>query len=318
MGSYIGRRLLYCIPVIILVSIMAFSLLHLSGGDPAAMMLGDGADPAVIARVRTELGLDKPLYEQYWTWLSKAAQGDLGRSILPSRLRVGEAIVQRAPFTLELVCCASCSPLVIGLPIGILAGVRAGFTRFDIIASNIAILGIAIPEFPARPAADPGGLPLVALAASLGRIRRPRSGPRSELPSDGPAVHHPRPLFWLAFIVRITRVSIHRGPAARVHHHRPSKGSAGRGVVLRHAMRPAPMPVVTIIGLQPGAVLGGSIIIEAIFALPGLGKLTIHGGFTAATFPCCRARSVLSIGFVLVNIAVDVAYAYLDPRIRYG
>lgn len=315
MASYIGRRLLYCIPVLLLVSIMAFSLLHLSGGDPAAMMLGDGADPAVIARVRSELGLDKPLYEQYWSWLSKAATGDLGRSILPSRLRVGDAIAQRAPVTLELGLLAMLLSLVIGLPVGVIAGVRAG-SRFDVIASNIAVLGIAIPNFL---------LALVLiLVVSLWLRWLPPSGYTPFVLDAGqnlrqmtlPAIT--LGAFLVAFIVRITRASLIEVMQREYIMTARAKGLTARWVVVRHAIRPALMPVVTIIGLQLGAVLGGSIIIEAIFALPGLGKLTIDAIYSR-DFPMLQGSIlVLSIGFVLVNIAVDVAYAYLDPRIRYG
>src|SRR5262245_62064604 len=146
MTSYILRRLLYAIPVVLLVSVMAFSLLHISGGDPVAMMLGEGADPAAIARVRQELGLDRPLYEQYWAWLSKAATGDLGRSILPSRFRVGDLIAQRAPVTIELGMLAMLLSLVVGIPLGVVSGVRHG-SRFDRVSTNLCMLGVAIPNF---------------------------------------------------------------------------------------------------------------------------------------------------------------------------
>src|SRR5690349_19374234 len=120
---------------------MAFSLLHLSGGDPAAMMLGENADPAVIAQVRQGLGLDRPLYEQYWSWLSLAAQGDLGRSILPSRFMVGSMIQQRAPITVQLGLIAMALSIVVGIPVGIVAGSRHR-SRFDRIATNISVLGV--------------------------------------------------------------------------------------------------------------------------------------------------------------------------------
>jgi peptide/nickel transport system permease protein len=313
--TYIAKRLVYAIPVVLLVSVMAFSLLHLSGGDPARMMLGDGADPAVIARVRADLGLDRPYHEQYWQWLSRAAQGDLGRSILPSRFRVGDAIAQRAPVTVQLGLMGMALALVIGIPVGIFAGVRPG-SRLDAIASNVSMLGIAIPNFLLAL--------LLILVFSLWLRLLPPSGytpPGANLGQNLRQMALPSitmGAFLVAFIVRITRASILEVMQREFITTARSKGLAPRGVVLRHAIKPALMPVVTIVGLQLGAVLGGSIIIESIFALPGLGKLTIDSIYSR-DFPMLQGSLlVLSIGFVLVNIAVDVAYAYLDPRIRYG
>jgi peptide/nickel transport system permease protein len=313
--TYILKRLLYAIPVVLLVSIMAFSLLHLSGGDPAAMMLGEGADPAVIAQVRQDLGLDQPLYQQYWTWLSRAAQGDLGRSILPSRFMVGSMIEQRAPITIQLGLIAMVLSVVVGIPVGLVAGTRHR-SRFDRIATNIAVLGVAIPNFLLAL--------LLILVFSLWLRWLPPSGytpPSVNLGQNLRQMALPAitlALFLVAFIVQMTRSSIIEVMQREYITTARSKGLSERGVVLRHAIRPALMPVVTIVGLQLGTVLGGSIIIEEIFALPGLGKLTIDSIYSR-DFPMLQGCVlVLSIGFVLVNILVDISYAYLDPRIRYG
>jgi peptide/nickel transport system permease protein len=313
-AAHIAKRLIYSIPVVLLVSIWAFSLLHLSGGDPAQMMLGEGADPVVIARVRADLGLDRPLHEQYWNWLSKAAQGDLGRSILPSRLRVGDAIMQRAPVTVQLGLMAMVVSLMIGIPAGILAGVKSG-TRFDFIVSNLAVVGIAIPNFLLAL--------LLILVFSLYLRVLPPSGytpPAIDLAQNLRQMVLPSltlGAFLMAFVMRITRASILEVMQRDFIRTGRSKGLSEKTIVLRHAVKPALMPVVTITGLQLGAVLGGSVIIESIFALPGLGKLTIDSIY-ARDFPMLQGSLlVLAIGFVLVNIAVDVSYTYLDPRIRY-
>jgi peptide/nickel transport system permease protein len=246
-AAHIAKRLIYAIPVVLLVSIWAFSLLHLSGGDPAQMMLGDGADPEVIARVRADLGLDRPLHEQYWSWLSKAAQGDLGRSILPSRIRVGDAIQQRAPVTFQLGIMAMVLSLAIGVPLGILAGVRSG-TRFDFIVSNLAIVGIAIPNFLLAL--------LVILTFSLWLRVLPPSG---YTPSGVDFGQNLRQMvlpsitlgaFLLAFVMRITRASILEVMQRDFIRTGRSKGLSEKAVVVRHAVKPALMPVVTITGLQ--------------------------------------------------------------------
>src|SRR5687767_5865652 len=124
MLPYIARRLIWGVPVVLLVSVVVFSFLHLSGGDPALMMLGENADPVVVELVRKDLGLDKPIPEQYWNWISKAARGDLGRSILPSRFRVGDLILQRAPVTIQLALSGIFLGILIGIPLGIITGIN--------------------------------------------------------------------------------------------------------------------------------------------------------------------------------------------------
>jgi peptide/nickel transport system permease protein len=312
---FIAKRLLYGIPVIMLVSVMAFSLVHLSGGDPAIMMLGEGADPVTIARVRADLGLDRPYHEQYFTWLSKAVTGDLGRSILPSRFRVGDAIAQRAMVTVELGLLAILLSVVIGVPLGIWSGVKTR-TPVDVITSNIAVIGIAIPNFLLAL--------LMILFFSLWLRWLPPSGytsPQLDLGQNLRQMTLPvvtLSFFLVAFIQRITRASILETMSKEYITTARAKGMSELMVVLRHAVKPSLMPVVTIVGLQLGAVLGGSIIIESIFALPGLGKLTIDSIYSR-DFPMLQGTVLmLSIGFVLVNIVVDITYAYIDPRVRYG
>lgn len=314
MTLYIAKRLLYTIPVVLIVSIMVFSLLHLAGGDPAALMLGEQADPELLAQVRQDMGLDRPLYEQYWNWLSRAARGDLGRSIHPTRDYVSDLILQRFPVTLQLGLQAMLLSLIVGIPFGVMAGMKRG-SRLDLLALNFSSLGISMPGFLLAlilifvfslllrwlPAS--GYLP--PLKDPIGNLRQ------MALPTVTMAA------FLSAFVVRMTRSSVVDVMSQEFIVTARAKGLRELVVVRRHALKVALIPVLTIVGLQLGHVLGGSVIVEYIFALPGLGKLIIDAVY-ARDFPVVQgAILVMSVGFVLVNLAVDLIYGYLDPRIKY-
>lgn len=314
MTLYIAKRLLYTIPVVLIVSIMVFSLLHLAGGDPAALMLGEQADPELLAQVRQDMGLDRPLYEQYWNWLSRAARGDLGRSIHPTRDYVSDLILQRFPVTLQLGLQAMLLSLIVGIPFGVMAGMKRG-SRLDLLALSFSSLGISMPGFLLAlilifvfslllrwlPAS--GYLP--PLKDPIGNLRQ------MALPTVTMAA------FLSAFVVRMTRSSVVDVMSQEFIVTARAKGLRELVVVRRHALKVALIPVLTIVGLQLGHVLGGSVIVEYIFALPGLGKLIIDAVY-ARDFPVVQgAILVMSVGFVLVNLAVDLIYGYLDPRIKY-
>lgn len=314
MTLYIAKRLLYTIPVVLIVSIMVFSLLHMAGGDPAAMMLGEQADPELLAQVRKDMGLDRPLYEQYWNWLSRAARGDLGRSIHPTRDYVSDLILQRLPVTLQLGLQAMLLSLIVGIPFGVMAGMKRG-SRLDLLALNFSSLGISMPGFLLalilifvfslllRWLPPSGYLP--PLKDPIGNLRQ------MALPTVTMAA------FLSAFVVRMTRSSVVDAMSQEFIVTARAKGLRELVVVRRHALKVALIPVVTIVGLQLGHVLGGSVIVEYIFALPGLGKLIIDAVY-ARDFPVVQgAILVMSVGFVLVNLAVDLIYGYLDPRIKY-
>lgn len=314
MADYILRRLLYLVPVMLLVTVLVFSLLHIAGGDPAALMLGVDATPSDIARVQRELGLDRPLYEQYLTWLGRAAQGDLGRSIQPVRYRVSDLILQGMPVTVQLALQALLLSLAIGIPLGVLAGRKRG-SRLDLLALNISAWGISIPSFLL-------GLILIFLF-SLALRWAPSMGyvpPLKDFISNLRYMILPTitlSTYLTAIVVRMTRSSVLEAMSQDFIITARAKGLRELLVVRRHALKVALIPVVTVVGLQFGHILGGSVVIEYIFALPGLGRLTIDAVY-ARDFPVVQgAVLVMSIGFVLVNLAVDLLYGYLDPRIKY-
>jgi peptide/nickel transport system permease protein len=313
--GHVLRRLISVIPVVLIVSVVSFSLVELTGADPAVAMLGESADPQTLARVRSEMALDRPIYERYWRWLSGALTGDLGRSILPTRYPVMQLIGQRAPVTLELGLLALALAVVCGLPLGIIAGVRPG-SWTDRIVSQAAFVGVAVPNFLV-------GLMLILVFAVWLRWVPP-SGYVAATQDLGanfrqmllPAIT--MAAFLNAFMVRITRASIAEVMRRDFIRTARGKGLTPRSVVVRHALKAALIPVITITGLQLGAVLGGSIVVETIFSLPGLGRLTVESIY-ARDFPVLQGTVLmLSIAFVLTNTLVDIAYGYLDPRIRYG
>lgn len=315
MTAYVARRLLYLVPVVILVSILVFSLLHLAGGDPAAMMLGENATPQDVARLRVEMGLDRPLHEQYLTWLGRVARGDLGRSIHPTRFYVSDLILQRLPVTLQLGLQAMVLSLIVGVPFGVMAGRKRG-SRLDLLALNLSAFGISMPGFLL-------GLVLIFVFSLLLRW----VPPSGYLPPLKDPIGNLRLMilptatmaaFLFAFVVRMTRSAVVEAMSQDFIITARAKGLSELLVVRRHALKVALIPVVTIVGLQLGQVLGGSVIVEYIFALPGIGKLTIDAVY-ARDFPVVQGSIlVMSVGFVLVNLAVDLIYGYLDPRIKYN
>lgn len=314
MAAYATRRLIYLVPVVILVSILVFSLLHIAGGDPAALMLGMDATPEDIARVQRDFGLDKPLHEQYLTWLSRAARWDLGRSIQPARYQVSELILQRLPVTLQLGLQAMALSLIIGIPLGVAAGRKRG-SKLDLMALNISAFCISTPGF----------LLALMLVFVFSLMLRwvPSSG---YMPPDRDLVANIRLMilptvtmaaFLSAFVVRMTRSSVVDAMSQEFITTARAKGLREALVVRRHALKVALIPVVTIIGLQLDYVLGGSVIIEYIFALPGLGKLMIDAVY-GRDFPVVQGVVlIMSMGFVLINLGVDLIYGFLDPRIKY-
>ena len=314
MGLYILRRLLAMVPVLILVSLIVFSLIHLTPGDPAISMLGEEATPQAIAALRTKLGLDQPIPVQYVKWLGSVLRGDLGRSIR-SNQPVGEAIRERLPVTVELAILAMIVSLAIAIPAGIIAAMRRN-SALDASTTVVALLGVSLPNFflaillvlvfglklgwlppfGYKPLAqDPGGnlklmvLPAITLGTALAAIvtRMMRSSLLEVLDQD---------------YIRTAR----------------AKGLRESQMVRFHALKNALMPVVTIVGLQIGGLLGGAIITETIFALPGIGRLLVDSIFQR-DFPLVQGVVLfVSLAFLFSNFAVDLVYAYLDPRIRYS
>jgi peptide/nickel transport system permease protein len=305
MSRFLLRRLLLTLPVLLGVATLVFSLIHLIPGDPAQAMLGEGADPEQVARLRQQLGLDRPLAVQYGAYLAGAIRGDLGTSLRTAQ-PVAHVIAERVPATVELALVAMIVAILVAIPLGVIAAVWRG-TAIDQAAMTLALAGISMPNFWLGP------LLALILAVELGWL--PVSG-RGTLP------HLVLPAATLgialaAILARMTRASVLEElrelyvTAAR------ARGATRLRAVVRHAFRNSLIPVVTLVGLQFGAVLTGAVITETIFAWPGIGRLLIQSiGFR--DYPMVQGCILfIAVTYVAVNVLTDVVYGLLDPRIRY-
>lgn len=305
MLRYLVRRLALTIPVLLGVATLVFALIHLIPGDPAQAILGETAAQEDVDALRQRLGLDRPLLEQYALFLRGAVRGDLGTSLRTSE-PVAQAIIDRLPATLELAAAAMLVAIGFALPLGIIAAVKRA-TITDHLASTVSLLGISIPNFWLGP------LLAIVFAVELGWL--PVSGRGTLAHLVLPAVSLGAAL--AAILARMTRASLLeelREPyvqAAR------ARGASRTRAVLRHAFRNSLIPVVTLIGLQFGAVLTGAVITETIFAWPGIGRLLIQSiGFR--DYPLVQGCILfIAVTYVGMNLLTDLMYGVLDPRIRY-
>ncbi len=305
MVRFVIRRLLLTVPVLIGVATLVFSLIHLIPGDPAQAMLGETASPEDVEELRARLGLDRPLLTQYVGFLGGAVRGDLGRS-----LRTNEAVLpsllERMPATAELAFAAMLVAVVIAIPLGVAGAVWRG-TAIDHAAMTLSLAGVSIPNFWLGP------LLALVFAVELGWL--PVSGRGTLAHLVLPAVSLGAAL--AAILARMTRATLLeelREPyvqAAR------ARGASRSRAILRHAFRNSLIPVVTLLGLQFGAVLTGAVITETIFAWPGIGRLLIQSiGFR--DYPLVQGCILLiAITYVGVNLATDLLYGIIDPRIRF-
>ncbi len=287
------------------VATLVFSLIHLVPGDPVQAMLGDSASPQDVAELRGRLGLDRPLVAQYGIFLRDLAQGNLGTSLRTNQ-PVKAAILERLPATFELGAAAMAVAVVLAIPIGIVAAVKAG-TGVDYAATTASLLGISMPSFWLGP------LLAIVFSVTLGWFPVSGSGTLAHLVL--PAVTLGLPLS--ALLARMTRASVIeelREPyvlAAR------SRGVSRARAILRHAFRNSLIPIVTVLGLQIGAVLTGAIITETIFAWPGVGRLLIQS-INFRDYPLVQGCVLLiALTYVTMNLLTDLVYGLLDPRIRY-
>jgi ABC-type dipeptide/oligopeptide/nickel transport system permease component len=291
--------------VLLGVVTLVFSLIHLVPGDPVQAMLGDSASPQDVADLRARLGLDRPLYLQYGNFLAQLARGDLGTSLRTNQ-PVALSIRERMPATVELAVSAMLIATLLALPLGIIAAVWAG-TAIDYSATTLALIGISMPNFWLGP--------LLAIVFSIELGWLPVSGRGTLANLVLPAVTLGAPL--AAVLTRMTRASVIeelREPyviAAR------ARGVSRSRAVLEHAFRNSLIPIVTVLGLQTGAVLTGAVITETIFAWPGVGRLLIQS-INFRDYPLVQGCVLLiAISYVGVNLLTDLAYGLLDPRIRY-
>lgn len=333
MLGYVLRRLGMLLPVLLGVSFVVFLALHLVPGDPATAMLGERATPEAVAALREQLGLNDPFPVQYVRFLGRITRGNLGRSI-QSNNAVTSEIWLRFPATVELTLAAMALAVLLGVPAGVLSAARQ-YTLVDHLSMAGALVGVSMPIFWL-------GLVLIILFASLlplfpisGRIDVAIVVPRvtgflladSIFAGDGRALWESARYLALpgltlstvpmAIIARMTRSCMLESMRQDFVRTARAKGLAEGRVVMRHALRNALIPVITVIGLQFGYLLGGAILTETIFAWPGLGRLTVDA-INARDYPLVQGAVLLfAVTFVVVNLAVDLVYGAIDPRIRY-
>lgn len=293
------------IPVLIGVATLVFSLIHLVPGDPAQAMLGEGAAPDDIIELRARLGLDRPLAEQYVAFLRGLLVGDLGTSFRTSQ-PVTAAIAERLPATLELAAASMVAAIIAAIPLGVVAAVWKG-TVIDHTAMTLALAGISIPNFWLGP------LLAIIFAVELGWL--PVSGRGGWQSLVLPAISLGAALS--AILARMTRATLLEELRELYVRAARARGVSRTRAILGHALRNSLIPIVTIVGLQFGAVLTGAVITETIFAWPGVGRLLVQSiGFR--DYPMVQGCILLiAVVYVGVNLATDVLYGLLDPRIRY-
>ena len=315
MRRYVVRRLLLLVPVLLGVSVIIFMVLHLAPGDPAEIMLGSQATQADLERLRAELGLTEPLYVQYVHWLGLVARGDLGRSIWMKRPVLNE-VLGRFKATLVLTGAALVLSTAGGLALGIASAIRPN-SLLDRLSAVASLFGASMPVFWL------GIVLMVIFALWLGWV--PASGmfaPYGGGDLRDLLVHLALPAVTLAaasvtIIARLTRSTMLETLGQDYIRTARAKGVVERAVVLRHGLKNALIPIVTVVGVQAGYLLGGAVLTETVFAWPGVGTLMVQG-ILARDFPLVQGCVlVVALSFVLINLVVDLLYAWLDPRIRY-
>ena len=305
MGRFLARRLVLTIPVLLGVATLVFSLIHLIPGDPAQAMLGEAASQQDVLELRRRLGLDQPLLQQYGTFLGGVVRGDLGTSLRTNQ-PVTTVIFERMPATMELAVAAMAVAILVAIPLGIIAAVRKG-TRVDHAATTLALVGISMPTFWLGP--------LLAIVFSVWLGWFPVSGRGTIANLVLPAVTLGAPL--AAILARMTRASVLEELRELYVLAARARGVSEARAVLAHAFRNSLIPIVTVIGLQFGAVLTGAVITETIFAWPGVGRLLVQS-ISARDYPAVQGCIMLiALTYVSMNLIIDVLYGFLDPRIRY-
>ena len=305
MSRFLLRRLLLTIPVLFGVATLVFSLIHLVPGDPVQAMLGESASPQDIEQLRRTLGLDRPLYVQYVNFMRNAAVGDLGTSLRTNQ-PVSTVIAERLPATFELAAAAMVVALLVAIPLGVLAAVRAG-TATDHAATTLALIGISMPNFWLGP--------LLAIVFSVRLGWLPVSGRGTAGNLVLPAITLGAPL--AAILARMTRASVLEELRELYVLAARARGASASRAIIGHAFRNSLIPIVTVLGLQLGSVLTGAVITETIFAWPGVGRLLVQS-ISARDYPAVQGCVLLiAITYTSTNLLVDMAYGFLDPRIRY-
>ena len=313
MGTFLARRLLQMLLQVFVAATVIFFLVRLVPGNPAVAVLGDNATEDQIQRITAQMGLDKPVWDQYLTYLGNVVRGDLGVSLISGR-DVATDIRLRIGNTLELAVISVLISLIVGMPLGILAALRANRAP-DVVISSSAALGLALPSFVV------GTVLILIFGLKLGWL------PQSRFVEfrDDPVQHIKQIILpvatlsasAIAVVMRMTRSSMLEVVRQDYIRTARAKGLIEKTVVLRHALRNAINPVVSIIGLELAALLGGTVIVETIFNWPGLSSL-LMSGVRSRDYPVIQGVVLLiCVLTILINLMVDIAYGLLDPRIRY-
>jgi len=313
MLRFLARRLAATIPVLAIVAVLVFLMLRLTPGDPAAILAGDAANDEQIARIRSGLGLDRPIPVQFAIWASHLLQGDLGESFY-YKTQVTTLIAQRLEPTLSLAASTILLAVLVAVPLGVLAAWRFG-GWLDRALMGFSVLGFSIPVFVLA------YILIWIVSLKLGWL--PVQGYQRLADGIGPWLRHlvlpslTLSVIYIALIARVTRASVLETLGEDYIRTARAKGLPERAVLVRHALANAAVPIATIIGIGIALLIGGVVVTESVYAIPGLGRLTVDA-VLARDFPTIQGVILLfSFAYVAVNLLVDLSYVFFDPRIRY-
>ncbi len=313
MLGYLVRRVLAAVPVMGVVALFVFMLLRITPGDPAAILAGDNATPAQLERIRASLGLNEPLYVQFFTWVNKLLHGDLGVSLI-SNVPVLKMIGQRVEHSISIALSTIILAVLIAVPLGVIAAWKHG-TWIDRFVMGLSVLGFSVPVFVI------GYVLIQVFAIDLRWL--PVQGFKSITAGFGPFLERiilptlTLSFIYVALIARMTRAAMLDVMGEDFIRTARAKGIGEIAVLLRHGLRNAAVPVITVIGTGFALLISGVVVTESVFNLPGIGRLTVDA-VLARDYPVIQAMILLtSLIYVTVNLLIDVAYTLLDPRIRY-
>lgn len=312
MLGYVVQRLISAIPVLAIVAVLVFLMLRLTPGDPAAVIAGDNASSEQIAQVRHQLGLDQPLPAQFAIWIGNLARGDLGESFFFKK-SIGELILGRVEPTLSLAAATMLIAVCLAIPLGVVAAYRHG-SWLDRIVMGVSVLGFSVPVFVI------GYLMIYVFSITLGWF--PVQGYQPLSAGLSGYLHRlvlpalTLSVVYIALIARMTRASVLEVLNEDYIRTARAKGQVERKILFRHALKNAAVPIVTVVGIGIALLIGGVVVTESVFAIPGLGRLTVDA-VLARDYPTIQALILLFSGvYVLINLLIDLTYGLFDPRIR--